>query len=94
LNKLKDNGQVAFRYCTETGGVPGYPENPNGSADHIAGITDKTGRIMGLMPHPERHFIFNHHPRWSRIEKKSDFGDGAKIFENGVTYIRKKFLES
>ena len=57
LAKLRDNGQVAFRYCNPNGGKPAYPENPNGSVDDIVGITDKT-RILGLMPHPERHFLF------------------------------------
>ena len=91
LRKLKDNKQIVFRYCTESGEKPVYPDNPNGSADDIAGITDKTGRILGLMPHPERHFIFEHHPRWTRLSKKSEYGDGAKIFKNGIEYIKKNF---
>ena len=89
LNHLKQNGQIAFRYCAPDGKDPQYPENPNGSVDHIAGITDKTGRILGLMPHPERHFLFVQHPFWTRLEKKGKFGDGAKIFENGVHYAEK-----
>jgi phosphoribosylformylglycinamidine synthase len=47
LTALEDNGQVLFRYCTDTG-------NPNGSVNNIAGICDRTGKILGMMPHPER----------------------------------------
>ena len=88
LKKIKDNSQVVFRYCSALGGKPSYPENPNGSTDDIAGITDKTGRILGLMPHPERHFLFTQHPSWTRVSKKSEYGDGAKIFFNGVRYVK------
>ena len=91
LKGLNDNEQIAFRYCTPEGETPCYPENPNGSQEDIAGITDKTGHILGLMPHPERHFLFINHPSWTRIEKRTKFGDGAKIFENGVNYIKSKF---
>ena len=89
LAKLRNNGQVAFRYCDSGGGKPAYPENPNGSVDDIAGITDRTGRILGLMPHPERHFLFTQHPFWTRLKPNGRFGQGAKIFENGVEYARK-----
>ena len=92
LAKLRDNGQVAFRYCNPNGGKPAYPENPNGSVDDIAGITDKTGRILGLMPHPERHFLFTQHPCWTRLSPNGKHGHGAKIFENGVIYVKKNLL--
>jgi phosphoribosylformylglycinamidine synthase len=53
LNRLEDNGQIAFRYCTEQGEVT--PEaNPNGAARNIAGIFNESKTILGLMPHPER----------------------------------------
>jgi len=92
LLHLRNNGQIAFRYCNENGAAPRYPDNPNGSVDDIAGITDRTGRILGLMPHPERHFLFIHHPQWTRLPKNSEYGDGAKIFENGVRYVREELL--
>ena len=92
LNKLIKNGQVAFRYGDSEGISTAYPGNPNGSVDDIAGITDKTGRILGMMPHPERHFLFEHHPRWTRLKKTGTYGVGAKIFENGVRYVRDKLL--
>lgn len=99
LAKLRDNGQIAFRYCNPNGGKPAYPENPNGSVDDIAGITDKTGRVLGLMPHPERHFLFTQHPCWTRLSLPAGqtgpngrHGHGAKIFENGVQYVKKHLL--
>lgn len=88
LKNLYDNGQVVFRYTDEKGNSAGYPCNPNGSVDDIAGICDKTGRIFGLMPHPERHILPLHHPRWTRHEMKKE-GDGAAIFKNGVNYAKK-----
>ncbi|MBE9129827.1 MULTISPECIES: phosphoribosylformylglycinamidine synthase subunit PurQ [unclassified Coleofasciculus] len=53
LKALEDNHQVLFRYCTATGQVDNT-SNPNGSVNNIAGICDRTGRIVGMMPHPER----------------------------------------
>lgn len=91
LQKIQNNHQVVFRYCTVDGRKPDYPENPNGSQDDIAGITDITGHILGLMPHPERHYFFIQHPFWTRLPRKDRLGDGAKIFQNGVNYIKKHF---
>ncbi|MCX5681014.1 MAG: phosphoribosylformylglycinamidine synthase I, partial [Candidatus Omnitrophica bacterium] len=74
FNKIQNNHQVIFRYCGENGRKAGYPQNPNGSRGDIAGITDSTGRVLGLMPHPERHYFFTQHPFWTRLEKKSRYG--------------------
>ena len=93
MDALVANGQIALRYCSPDGGKPVYPDNPNGSTDDIAGICDVTGRVLGLMPHPERHFLFEQHPFWTRLTKKSDYGDGAKIFENGVNYVKENLLK-
>ncbi len=87
LKRLREGGQVVFQYCDERGRFSGYPDNPNGSEEHIAGITDATGRILGLMPHPERHISAFQHPRWQKMRNKQD-GDGMKIFINGVEYAR------
>jgi phosphoribosylformylglycinamidine synthase subunit PurQ / glutaminase len=92
LNRLQSNRQVAFTYCDKTGNPGDYPVNPNGSTEHIAGITDETGQILGLMPHPERFFFFTQCPSWTRQERSGDYGDGAKIFENGVRYVREQLL--
>ena len=53
LERLEDEGRVAFRYCGSSGEADGGA-NPNGSLNDIAGLYDETGRILGLMPHPER----------------------------------------
>ena len=62
--------------------------NPNGSTADIAGITDKTGRILGLMPHPEAFIHPENHPQWTR--KKIDHGFGLDIIKNGVEYFNGK----
>ncbi len=92
LEGLKNSGQIIFRYCNAAGQPAKYPQNPNGSVDDIAGISDTTGRILGLMPHPERHFFAMQHPRWTRLKKNEEFGDGARIFQNGINYIKKNLL--
>jgi len=88
LERLKTNHQVVFQYCDEKGKLAGYPHNPNGSTESIAGICDETGRVFGLMPHPERHIQFSQHPRWSGKNIRKS-GDGLQIFSNAVEYIRK-----
>jgi phosphoribosylformylglycinamidine synthase len=65
----------------------GYPYNPNGSIENIAGICDNTGRIFALMPHPERHISPSQHPRWLKGEAGKQ-GDGLKIFQNAVDWIK------
>jgi len=87
LEKLRAEGHVAFKYVDKNGKEADYPINPNGSMDSIAGLTDTTGRILGLMPHPERHVRPTQHPHWSRLKNKQD-GDGMTIFNNAVKYIQ------
>lgn len=82
--RLAEEGLVVFRYVTAEGRPAGsYPENPNGSVDAIAGICDPTGRILGLMPHPERNSLPLHHPRWTRPETRGA-GAGLQIFQSIV----------
>jgi phosphoribosylformylglycinamidine synthase I len=79
---------VALRYTDETGDIQtGYPYNPNGSVNNIAGICDTTGRIFALMPHPERFIRWTQHPRWTR-EPRRDYGDGFRIFLNAVEWAK------
>ena len=87
LEKLRAEKYVAFRYVDQAGRPGGYPVNPNGSVDSIAGLTDSTGRVLGLMPHPERYVRHTQHPHWTRLSERSD-GDGMTIFRNAVRYIR------
>lgn len=86
LDRLWRNGQVVFRYTDSRGKLEGFPWNPNGSADNIAGICDITGRVFGLMPHPERYIFPTQHPRWSRGEARKE-SDGIRIFRNGVRNV-------
>ena len=83
--KIIGNQQVPFRYVDENGDFGDYPINPNGSNDHIAGLCDSTGRIFGLMPHPERYIHKTHHPRWTREDIETP--DGLTIFQNAVNYF-------
>jgi phosphoribosylformylglycinamidine synthase subunit PurQ / glutaminase len=93
LKRLQDHQQVVFRYCLPDGRPAVYPDNPNGSAQDIAGITDPTGRILGLMPHPERHFLFTQHPYWTRLKPVKRYGDGAKIFQNAIQYVEETLIK-
>lgn len=90
LTRLKKNRQIVFQYCDEGGRLTRYPFNPNGSMENIAGICDESGKILGLMPHPERHIFNTQHPRWTESKLKKR-GEGLQIFKNGVEYA-KKFL--
>ena len=90
LEQLQRNGNIAFKYVDEDGNEGGFPINPNGSMESIAGLTDSTGRVLGLMPHPERFVRFNQHPRWSRLEDNGK-ADGMSIFNNAVKYIQENF---
>jgi phosphoribosylformylglycinamidine synthase len=90
LEKLKSDRHIAFKYVNKNGEEGPYPINPNGSVDSIAGLTDTTGRVLGLMPHPERFIRPTQHPHWSRLTNKQD-SDGIKIFANAVRFIQENF---
>jgi phosphoribosylformylglycinamidine synthase I len=80
---------VAMFYTDEAGNAgAGYPDNPNGSTSDIAGITDSSGRVFGLMPHPERYILGTQHPRWTRLGAQSQ-GDGFLVFQNAVDWARR-----
>ena len=92
LKALGDNHQIVFRYVNAQGQLPdGYPESPNGSMENIAGICDATGRIFGLMPHPERFLTLDHNPRAQRM-KGANPPDGNIIFKNAVNYVKNNIL--
>jgi phosphoribosylformylglycinamidine synthase subunit PurQ / glutaminase len=84
---LEQSGQVVLKYVDAGGMAGGYPVNPNGSLHDIAGLCDASGRVLGLMPHPERHAFPLQHPRWTREGLKAT-GDGFKLFQNAVEYFR------
>ncbi len=93
LERLKNQGQVAVRYADADGnpaqGV--FPANPNGAVDDIAGICDPSGRIFGLMPHPEAHVDATNHPQWTR-KGLSGEGAGLQVFRNAVEYVRQNLM--
>ncbi len=87
--QLDRQGQLVLRYSGVSRGGDGqvaYPDNPNGSQANVAGVCDETGRMFGLMPHPERHIDATHHPRWTRLDARGP-GDGLALFQNAVRYF-------
>ncbi|SFH68954.1 phosphoribosylformylglycinamidine synthase I [Planctomicrobium piriforme] len=91
LADWKTNGQIALQYVdSKTAQCDGellpFPVNPNGSVANIAGLGDATGRVLGLMPHPERFLFATQHPQWTRLGLKGD-GEGFKLFRNAVAYF-------
>lgn len=89
LANLDEQGQLVLRYagrCVDAAGQVAFPENPNGSQGNVAGVCDATGRVLGLMPHPERHIDITQHPRWTRGEGQQP-GEGLKLFRNAVSYF-------
>lgn len=93
LTELEANQQIVLRYGDSSNSSTDkteYPYNPNGSDGDIAGICDKTGKIFGLMPHPERYLTKWNHPRWTR-ENLPDEGAGLAIFKNAVDYVKVNF---
>lgn len=87
LDTWSNAGQLALSYCTDDGAMcNGGSDNPNGSQRDVAGVCDATGRIFGLMPHPERFVHRTQHPRWTRLG--SDLSaDGLAVFRNAVEYF-------
>ncbi len=103
IHRLFSNNQVVLQYSDENGDPARgrQPSNPNGSLEDIAGICDPSGRIFGLMPHPEAFHHFTNHPDWTRKKEArkrrgqamfSEEGDGIQIFRNAVAYIRNHVL--
>jgi phosphoribosylformylglycinamidine synthase I len=88
---LQRNDQVALVYTSPESAQDhspvfgAYPHNPNGSYADIAGVCNRQGNILGLMPHPENHIYPYQHPRWTRGEAS---GSGLPLFANGVRYAR------
>jgi phosphoribosylformylglycinamidine synthase len=91
LARLEAAGQVALRYVAPGGERPApYPWNPNGSTADVAGITDPTGRVLGLMPHPERHQFPWQSPRFHAGGAPA-VPDGVLPFRNAVRHLRRAF---
>jgi phosphoribosylformylglycinamidine synthase subunit PurQ / glutaminase len=101
IKRLEENNQVVLRYADQDGrpAAGAWPDNPNGSINDIAGICDPTGRIFGLMPHPEAFNHFTNHPCWT--SRKDSLvrrgivdipaeGEGMAVFRNAVQYVMKQ----
>ena len=96
LERVVAGNQHVFQYVDAFGRIAeSYPENPNGSPLAIAGLCDVTGRIIGMMPHPEAHVRFEQHPRWTRIRRACreegravPEGAGLQVFRNIVQHCQ------
>ncbi len=98
IRRIQENNQVVVRYADGNGNPAGgrFPENPNGSLEDTAGICDSTGRVFGLMPHPEAFNHWTNHPNWTRLKENDrrrgepypQEGYGIQIFRNAVEYFR------
>lgn len=86
LESLQANDQIALRYVDASGKSGPYPINPNGSTDDVAGLCDPTGRLLGLMPHPERFVDVTHHPQWTRGGVTR--ADGTLFFSRARAYFQ------
>jgi phosphoribosylformylglycinamidine synthase len=86
--RLEREHLVAARYLGPDGRpTEEWPHNPNGSVGGIAGVCDPSGRLFGLMPHPDAYLYPFHHPRWTRRKLDGSLpaeGEGLAIFRNGV----------
>jgi len=101
LERLWRNGHVVMQYADE-GYRPTmeFPMNPNGSVDAIAGICDETGRVFGLMPHPEAFNHITNHPHYARLCQEHRRkgkplpveGEGVRIWRNAVEYALEKLV--
>ncbi|MFW5863030.1 MAG: phosphoribosylformylglycinamidine synthase I [Spirochaetota bacterium] len=97
IKTLEQNRQVVMRYTLPDGSAAGgeFPCNPNGSIHDIAAISNTTGRIMGMMPHPERHIFFRQRDDWTYLREQArrnnteipEEGEGVAIFRNAVSYF-------
>jgi phosphoribosylformylglycinamidine synthase I len=95
LEALDAAGQIVLRFGSRLDSEAGvtmeprvaYPDNPNGSSSDVAGVCDATGRVCGLMPHPERHIDPTQHPRWTRGDNSAN-GHGLRVFQNAVRYFQ------
>ncbi len=90
-DRLDAGSQLCLRYCTEAGDTSDqplpFPANPNGADRNVAGICDPSGRVFGLMPHPERYLEATNHPSWTREKELPEKGAGLQVFENAVSYF-------
>jgi len=104
LRELVENDQVVFTY-TRPNGEPAngeFPFNPNGALQDIAGICDETGRILGMMPHPERAIFSGNFPYFQKLKEKykrqkaeipTYYEPAVTVFRNAVEYVKREFKD-
>ncbi|MFW6413708.1 MAG: phosphoribosylformylglycinamidine synthase subunit PurQ [Verrucomicrobiota bacterium] len=95
--RLEDDHLLTLQYAHPETGAPtmDFPYNPNGSENSIAGICDRSGRLFGLMPHPEAFLSAYNHPHWQDLKRRGQFsekGGGQAIFDNAVEYAVEELL--
>lgn len=98
LARLEKEKLIVLRYTDPRPGSNNeptmeYPFNPNGSPAAIAGICDPSGRIFGLMPHPEAFLYSTNHPRWTREQLERE-GQGVALFRNAANFIREELCNT
>lgn len=90
--EMKKAKEIAFTY--DKGEICKYQnleKNPNGAMYDIAGVLGYNGRVLGMMPHPERAMFFHHSPLWQNKKikgEKREEGDGILLFKNAINYFR------
>jgi len=89
LERIERENLSVLKYSGPDYGEPTmeFPANPNGSVNAIAGVCDTTGRLMGMMPHPEAFVHYTQHPRWTREDLPED-GDGLILYRNAAEYAK------
>jgi phosphoribosylformylglycinamidine synthase subunit PurQ / glutaminase len=100
IRQLETNQQIVLRYALPNGrpAENEFPHNPNGSIGDIAGICDPTGRVFGLMPHPEAYNHWTNHPNWPLLKEQSKrrqqqfppttLAPGLRLFKKAVDYLQ------
>ena len=93
LARIEDEHLAVLRYsgADYADATMEFPANPNGSINAIAALCDPTGRLMGLMPHPEAFVHYTQHPRWTR-EDLPEEGDGLTLYKNAAEYVGKNLI--
>lgn len=87
IDRIEKENLVVFRYVDRKGDpAQAYPQNPNGAMNAIAGLVDQTGRVLGLMPHPEKFVDTIQHPNWRRQSIKKPHG--LDFYERIVNFVR------
>jgi len=93
LAAIEERNLAVFKYSDADYNAPtmDFPLNPNGSVNAIAALCNETGRLMGMMPHPEAFVHRTQHPRWTREELPEE-GDGLVLFRNAAEYVKLNLL--